>query len=658
MPTTSSGARRPQFSVAWASAVSLLGLALSVLLGATGLSLIFAVLALAFLSVLGWRALAVARNRLLWRLRNRLLVSYVFVGLIPVVLLLLMGFIAAYVLYGNVAAALVTDRFEGVQEELEEVASNVAAALEVAGAIEERLRPALVARIVDAHTAAVRQKLPAAEVHVLGNSLPAAYSLPAWLRAQDGAVVVIGESAELVSTRQVRVQGEAYAVAVSCPLDPTILERLGQEIGKVTLRLLGEEGSGPGTFRVGSQSFVVTRSISDERALPAPVAWWDRTVGFVASQPTRWRKTGEPGSPLVLLGQSRVSLLNRQLASGLGEFSGVPLVVLTFFGVLFLALELVALWIGVSLMRTITTTVNDLQVATEQVQATNFSHRIRVRGRDQLSGLAHAFNSMTASIERLIQESKEKQRLQNELEIARQVQEQLFPRKTPELKTLELVGRCRAARVVSGDYYDYGLAAEGKLMFTIGDISGKGISAALLMATIQSILRTQVYASRLLTRDEDLKLAELVSRVNRQLCATTSTEKYSTLFVGLYDDATRRLTYTNAGHLDPIVLGRNGSQVLSVGGPVVGLFSDLHYEQATIQLEPGDWFVAYTDGLTEVENSYEEEYGSERLVAFLERTADNRSPERLVDAVLAELQQWAPGSEQSDDRTLLVARIR
>lgn len=658
MPTTSGRARRPRFSVTWASAISVLGLAVSVVTGATGLSLIFAVLALVFLSVLGWRALAVARNRMLWRLRNRLLVSYVFVGLIPVVLLLLMGFLAAYILYGNVAVSLVTDHLESMQEELKDITTDVASALEVAGAIEGRLRPALVARIVDAQAAAARQDLPGAEIHVLGGSLPGTYSLPAWLHDQEGPVVVVGERAELIATRRVRAPGGSYTVAVTSPVDASILERLSQEIGLVSLAVLGEESTGPGTLPVGSKSYAVARFIRDQRPLPPPEAWWDRAIVFGASQPTRRWETGEPGPPLVLRVQSRVSLLNRQLASGLGEFSGVPLVVLTFSGGLFLVLEVVALWIGVSLMRTITTTVNDLQVATEQVQATNFSHRIQVRGRDQLSGLAHAFNSMTASIERLIQESKEKQRLQNELEIARQVQEQLFPRKTPELKSLELVGRCRAARVVSGDYYDYGLAAEGKLMFTIGDISGKGISAALLMASIQSILRTQVYASQLLGRGEDLKLAELVSRVNRQLCATTSMEKYSTLFIGLYDDATRRLTYTNAGHLEPVVLGRSGRRTLSVGGPVVGLFSNLHYEQATIQLEPGDWLIAYTDGLTEVENAYEEEYGSERLVAFLERTADNRSPERLVDAVLAELQQWAPGSEQSDDRTLLVARIR
>ncbi len=178
------------------------------------------------------------------------------------------------------------------------------------------------------------------------------------------------------------------------------------------------------------------------------------------------------------------------------------------------------------------------------------------------------------------------------------------------------------------------------------------------MATIQSILRSHGYASRLTGRAAQLGPAELVTRVNRQLCATTSSEKYSTLFVASYDDAARRLTYTNAGHLPPILLGNGLPQELSTGGTVVGLFSDAGYEEATLVLEPGQWFVAFTDGLTEVENSYEEEYGRDRLLAFLRRAGDRTSPVQLIESLLAELELWAPGVEQRDDCTILAARVR
>lgn len=653
----------PCFNVAWGALLSLAGFGLATLAGATRLRVIFGLLAVVLLLILGWRALAAARGRLLWRLRNRLLAAYVFIGVVPVVLLLLMALIAAWTLYSNVAVSLVTDKLESIRGELQDETSDVVAALEVAGALEGRLRPEVVARVVKTHTLHIRQRLPAVEIQVLESPAPGATPLPAWLRGQEFASVVTDDKADLVSSMPVHVAGQTVTVVVTFPLDAHALDLLGRDIGIVSLALLGPEVIGspaPGRvhFRVGNKNYPVPKQIRGTQALPPAVGFWDQKIGFIATHPTRQRSTGEPGPPLVLSVDSRVVLLNRQLASRLGEFSWAPLAILSVSGILFLLLELAALWTGVKLTRTITGTVDDLQVATEQVQVANFSHRIRLRGRDQLSGLAQAFNSMSSSIEALIEESKEKQRLQNDLEIARQVQEQLFPREVPPLETLELVGRCRPASMVSGDYYDYGLAEPGQLIFTIGDISGKGISAALLMATIQSILRSQVYAARLLGQLSQLTMAELVTRANRQLCATTFAEKYSTLFIGCYDDATRRLTYTNAGHLPPLVLGNGRTEPLSVGGMVVGLFSDARYEQATVQLRPGDWLVAYTDGLTEVENSYEEEYGPERLQAFLERAADQSSPERLAEAVLAELQQWAPGAEQSDDRTLLVARVR
>ncbi|MEE8199642.1 MAG: SpoIIE family protein phosphatase, partial [Candidatus Acidoferrales bacterium] len=336
----------------------------------------------------------------------------------------------------------------------------------------------------------------------------------------------------------------------------------------------------------------------------------------------------------------------------------VVVVILVVSGVLFLLLELASLITGVRLTRSITASVGDLYAATQRLQRGDFAVRVPHRRDDQLGSLGDSFNQMATSLERLLEESKQRQRLEQELEIARQVQEQLFPRQVPELQTLELLGYCKPARVVSGDYYDYGLADTSKLIFTIGDVSGKGISAALLMATIQSILRSHGYASRLTGQTAQLHPAELVSRINRQLCATTSLEKYSTLFLGCYDDSTRRLTYTNAGHLPPILLGRGRTQELTVGGMVVGLFPTASYEEAEVELQPGDWLVAFTDGVTEVENSYEEEYGRARLLAFLQRLADTTSPERLVRALLAELEQWAPGAEQSDDATVLVARVR
>jgi sigma-B regulation protein RsbU (phosphoserine phosphatase) len=669
MSSTPKAHARPRFNVGWGAAVSAIGFAVAWIGGLPVAAWGFGILTVVLLIGLVWRTLADWRRQLLWPLRNRLLVAYLLVGLIPVVLLLLLGLVAAWTLYGKVAVYQVTDRLERLEAELQDRTSDLASALGMAAALEGRLRPEVVARILEIHGAAAREQWPGSEVHLLGgpapppSGLPAQPGLPAWLRsAERFAGVVMGEDAALLVARPVEVSRESLTLVWILPLDERILAYLSEDIGRVSLFVLREQNAAERAtrrpIRVGDKDYAVLKGLEDQSPLPTPLGWWDSKVSFLASQPTTLRETGQPGPPLVLRVESRVATVHLQLTRRLGEFSGIPFAVMTAIAILFLVLELVALRIGIRLTRTITGTVDDLQTATERVQAADFSHRIRVRGRDQLSGLAQTFNSMTSSIEGLIEESKDRQRLQNDLEIARHVQEQLFPRETPELKTLELVGRCRAARTVSGDYYDYGLLEPGKLIFTIGDVSGKGISAALLMATIQSILRSHAYAGRLAGRSSELNAAELVTRVNRQLCATTSAEKYSSLFVAHYDDAARCLTYTNAGHLPPVLLRRGHSQLLEAGGMVVGLFPQVSYEQATLELEPGDWLVAFTDGLTEVENSYEEEYGSERVIALLERTFGTLSPDRLVDRLLAELQEWAPGLEQRDDCTILAARVR
>lgn len=170
--------------------------------------------------------------------------------------------------------------------------------------------------------------------------------------------------------------------------------------------------------------------------------------------------------------------------------------ILVAIAIIFGIIELVALIIGTRMTRTVTAAVARLHEATQHVDRGDFSHRVLIRSSDQLADLALSFNSMTASIEKLIQEQKEKQRLENELSIAQEVQAQLFPRQVSELESLEVHGFCRPARTVSGDYYDFVTASSHKLILAVGDISGKGISAALLMATIHSAVRAYSIESR------------------------------------------------------------------------------------------------------------------------------------------------------------------
>jgi len=306
---------------------------------------------------------------------------------------------------------------------------------------------------------------------------------------------------------------------------------------------------------------------------------------------------------------------------------------------------------GFRLSRSITGAVHELYQGTMHVQKADFSYRIPVNGNDQLAELGASFNSMTDNLGRLIVVAKESERMQAELEIARQVQARLFPSAAPSLKGLKLAAVCKPARTVSGDYYDYLSVSDHRAAFAIGDVAGKGISAALLMAAIQSTMRTQLTGSV----QDHFSTAALVSTLNRQLYATTSTEKYATFFFALYDDARHTLTYTNAGHLSPLLIRGGGFQTLEPTGTVVGLFPSSQYGEETVSLEAGDILVTYTDGIAEPENVYGEMFGEERLRDLLLRYAHADSNE-IIARVMEAVVHWTGEGELQDDMTMLVAQ--
>jgi len=265
------------------------------------------------------------------------------------------------------------------------------------------------------------------------------------------------------------------------------------------------------------------------------------------------------------------------------------------------------------------------------------------------------------------------------------VQANLFPQRTSSLEKLELHGVCRPARSVSGDYYDFLVfhdeahnghvrSRETGVGIAIGDISGKGISAALLMATLHSAVRAYRFASEELvysqsvtdgltsSRDDRSDCDELfqspgriLSLLNRHLYRSTQPEKYATLFLAHYDAASAIMTYSNAGQLPPLVLGSDGSvRRLDMGGTVVGLMDGMRYEEGRVQMQSGDILVAYSDGVTEPENDFGE-FGEERMMEVVRRYRDQ--PLHVISAqVMQALDAWIGAEEQPDDITLVLAR--
>jgi sigma-B regulation protein RsbU (phosphoserine phosphatase) len=283
---------------------------------------------------------------------------------------------------------------------------------------------------------------------------------------------------------------------------------------------------------------------------------------------------------------------------------------------------------------------------------------------------------------RLVQEIAQEERLRHELEIATAVQRRLFPECPPALASLDLAGVCYPARGVGGDYYDFILLDEGKVGIAVADVAGKGISAALLMSTVQASLRSHAPSV-------NGNLVELVSSMNKLLHISTDAASYATFFYAQFDENTCLLTYVNAGHNPPLLVraiegakarfvGQTSeadgekravkSQVpaepgggtvtqLTTGGPIIGAFPSSMYQQETIQMQSGDLLLAYTDGVTEAYNSAGEEFGEERLRHLLASSA-HMSAEALTAKITASVSEWCLGTPQHDDLTLVVMKVK
>jgi sigma-B regulation protein RsbU (phosphoserine phosphatase) len=646
-------------------------------------------LAIVLFTVVGFRWL---RSKLLWRLRNRLIVTYVFIGVIPVFLLLVISLTTLYLLAGQFASFVVTSDIATHLHSMEAANRAIAHRLGAEIASSGKLDAETLGRARPNRPEWSRRQVCA----WYGNPPPQRYcSRDEHSSGFDSLSSLTGEFREIVRDHgalflrtgtAVETPHGPLRVVLSEPLDKDFVAKVAGDLGLVVVY----DQSGTARPIVPDRQDVPQTNLTlagpaqgreqsfSSGAIPAPVNSLDREVRFpIPLQVVDWGTGARQRAGALAEVATRPSVLYERLFAALGDYArGVEYILLSI-AIVFAIIELFALFIGTKLTRSITYAVAQLYEATKHINRADFSHRITVQSSDQLATLANSFNSMTMSIEALVQEQKEKQRLEGELAIAQEVQAQLYPKLITQLDTLEVHGFCRPARTVSGDYYDFLALNPDKLMLAVGDISGKGISAALMMATINSavraysiedvaVLRESVsiagsHGSGLLlaseSRGADVSPATLLTLLNHQLYANTPAAKYATLFLGIYDGATRRITYSNGGHLPPILISEDGSsQLLSCGGTVIGLFDNLNFPEATVRLRPGDLMVAYSDGITEPENDYGE-FGEERLIQLVR--ANRHLPlERITEIVTAAVHDWIGDIEQPDDITLVLARAR
>ena len=244
--------------------------------------------------------------------------------------------------------------------------------------------------------------------------------------------------------------------------------------------------------------------------------------------------------------------------------------------------------------------------------------------------------------------------MKRDLQIAKEIQAWLLPAQPPAVPGLEIAFATRPANTVAGDYYDVFASSSGDagtptFLMAVADVAGKSIPAAMLMATFQASLKT--------LSSTHSPLTELVARMNRYACSNSQQgRRFTTAFIAEYEPSSRRLTYVNAGHNDPIVRRRSGAlERLDAGGIPLGVLEEARYESGERVLEVGDWLAIFTDGVVEAENTQQQEYGEARLIAMLHSGAMT-TPAILLNNILADVDGFAGNAPQHDDVTCLLIR--
>ncbi len=620
--------------------------------------------------VLGIRHLRIFGKHLLWPLRNRLRVTYVFIGVVPILLIVILTALGVYIVTGEISSFL-------LNSELHRREGMLSGPAELVATTPASERGDLIGRIFPYF----EEQFPGLQLCV--RSQEGTWTWP------PGNVCEFPPAGWNRTNGLVSRENRLYVWAYTRPNDaelsvmmPVTRAYLNELVpGLLDAEIVGRVEPTPQTgggspsasqrfYRFGPNRPGRRQPRDPMGAIPKanPLDFsvnWQSTLNIA-----EWTEPDASHAALLTF-NTRPSavwgVLSRReplpgSAIDFTQYFAVMLFVSA--SILFLIVEACSLMAGMGLSRSITQAVENLYEGTQHVMRGQFQHRILVKGEDQLADLNRSFNRMTENLETLVAISKEKERMQSELEIAREVQVGLYPKEPPKFENIELVAMSQPARMASGDYFDYLRLRDDRIAIAIGDVAGKGISAALLMASIQSTMRAQLRPYLPATRgaaDEEavsveaLSTALLVSRLNQQIHQFTSASKFATFFFGVYDDRSGGLRYTNAGHLPPILLRQGKISRLNVDGLVVGAFSFATYEESALHLESGDVLVLYTDGITEPENEYGEEFGEERLQALLLAHGEKDARE-LADILVEAVRDWVGDAEPFDDITLLIVK--
>ena len=637
------------------------------------------------MAVFGFRLMVLAKRRLLWRVRRKLLISYGFIGLIPALLLIAFALLCGFLLFYHFSSYLVQSRLHALGEQARFIAQSTALEIQRAGgrdvaAILARRQETAAEQYPGVSIAVVpvseacgeaggRGKVPILSAGPWLHVAPP-LAIPSWIDCR-GFSGVFAYSHQRMSTTadtdtHLLLRGigypdvaqPAYAVVVDLLVNDQIRQQLRSETGVelksvVAAQRRDDKDAQPLSGNDGGDA-------EEQGAVPGP--------GLLNSLPSlleyRDWDTGAAGT-LTMTTALKVGELYDRISAAEGSvgrtFAQGLLLVLFGIGALFLIIEVMALIAGFALAKSLTGSVHELFVGTERVRQGDFTHKIAVKSEDQLGELAGSFNSMTASIEDLLRQAAEKKRLEEELRIAHEIQMSLLPQGPLTMAGLSVTALCVPAREVGGDYYDFLPLGDQRVGVLIADVSGKGTSAALYMAELKGLVLS---LSETHTSPRDLLIA-----ANRIIANHLDARSFITMTYAVLDLRARTMTYARAGHTPLIYVpgscdtpGPRQVKILAPDGMVVGLkldngemFERLLREE-TIPLRSGDLYLFFTDGISEAMNARDDCFGESRLGEFVEAHAHLPSDE-LRERVLREIAAFVGDAPQHDDMTMILLKV-
>lgn len=588
----------------------------------------------------GWGLFRLGRylvRRLMWRIRTKLIVSYLFIAVVPVVLLLLLFGLAALLFSGLVASHIVTSAIQAKAEMLQATARSMLAGTGRPGApeIDTLVAPA---RTIHPDVSYVLRR--GGKVVASQGGLPQA--LPAWVQPPGFAGLVKEEEAD--DLRAVWMDGADFAL-IRVPLDELLFQDLRERMG---VHFLGAGGKVERSKEKGLRIDI------DDATFSNASTTGPRGMVFLATPERRRWTDGELELDPLALRFDPNQLVRRLSPSAQLNMADLLVKLLAVVAGVFLVTYAVSLLVGLILARTITKGIHELSQGTERLRQGDFSHPIRVYSRDQLGDLAESFNVMADSVQDLLREQADKERLEEELRIARKIQMSLLPQGTVTLPGLRVAALCLPAAEVGGDYYDLLPLSATRMGVLVADVSGKGTSAALYMAELKGLVLSlsRIYESP----------ARLLGEANRILSANMDPRSFITMTYALVDTERRTMTYARAGHNPLIHLRKGLTHVLTPPGLGLGMdrgerFEEI-LEEAEVALESGDVFLFFTDGLSEAMNGRAELFGERRLRDVLERVIATESDEvELKDRILDEIRAFVGDAAQHDDMTMVLLKV-